>query len=62
MYLTNSSSPSKAKRVRVEPPPKTGWPPPELMQDDHKGLSKWFATRLGARQLLKELYERGQAS
>jgi hypothetical protein len=28
---------------------KTGWDPPALMQDDHGGLSKWFATRPDAR-------------
>jgi hypothetical protein len=28
---------------------KTGWDPPALMQDDHGGLSRWFATRPDAR-------------
>ncbi len=28
---------------------KTGWPAPELMQDDSRELSKWFASRLDAR-------------
>jgi len=28
---------------------KTGWYPPALMQDDHRGLSQWFATRPDAR-------------
>jgi len=28
---------------------KTGWDPPALMQDDHRGLSQWFATRPDAR-------------
>ncbi len=30
---------------------KTGWPP-GLLQDDCRGLSRWFANRLGARQQL----------
>ena len=28
---------------------KTGWPPPPLMQDDSRELSKWFASRPNAR-------------
>ena len=36
-------------------PPKTGWPP-GLLQDDCRALSKWFATRLGARQQIKEMH------
>lgn len=24
---------------------KTGWPPPVLMQDDNRGLSRWLANR-----------------
>jgi hypothetical protein len=42
------------KRVRLEPPPRTGWPPPELAQDDHAKLSKWFASKPGARRLARE--------
>jgi hypothetical protein len=42
------------KRVRLEPPPRTGWPPPELAQDDHSKLSKWFAGKPGARRLARE--------
>jgi hypothetical protein len=30
----------------------TGWPP-GLMQDDHAGLSRWLATRLDARYILR---------
>jgi hypothetical protein len=46
------------KRVRLEPPPRTGWPPPELAQDDHAKLSKWFAGKPGARRLAREAAER----
>ena len=28
---------------------KTGWPPPELMQDDCRALSVWLANPLAAR-------------
>lgn len=42
------------ERVKLEPPPKTGWPPPALMQDDHRGLFRWFASRLGSRRLVRE--------
>lgn len=31
---------------------KTGWPP-GLLQDDCKGLSRWFASRLDAREVLR---------
>ena len=37
---------------KLEPPPATGWPPSELMQDDNRGLSIWLSTRLGAKYLL----------
>lgn len=32
---------------------KTGWPP-GLLQDDHKGLSKWLASRPDARRRVRE--------
>lgn len=32
---------------------KTGWPP-GLLQDDSRGLSKWFASRLDAREVVRE--------
>ena len=32
---------------------KTGWPP-GLLQDDCRALSKWFASRLGSPQQIKE--------
>jgi hypothetical protein len=35
-------------------PPKTGWPPPALMQDDNRKLFAWFASRLDARQRVRE--------
>lgn len=31
---------------------KTGWPP-GLLQDECKGLSRWFASRLDAREALR---------
>lgn len=31
---------------------KTGWPP-GLLQDDCKGLSRWFASRPDAREVLR---------
>ena len=31
---------------------KTGWPP-GLLQDDCKGLSRWLASRLDAREVLR---------
>lgn len=33
---------------------RTGWPPTNLMQDDCRELSLWLATRLGARQLVRQ--------
>lgn len=33
---------------------KTGWPP-ELLQDDSRQLSKWFASRLDARYVLRSV-------
>lgn len=33
--------------------PKTGWPP-GLLQDDHKGLSQWLASKPNARQIVRE--------
>jgi hypothetical protein len=37
---------------------KTGWPLPALMQDDHRGLFKWFASKPDARRLVREEAER----
>lgn len=34
-------------------PLKTGWPMPALMQDDHRGLFRWFASRAGSRRLVR---------
>lgn len=39
------------KEIRLPAPPKTGWPP-GLLQDDDSRLSKWFASRPGARRLV----------
>jgi hypothetical protein len=35
-------------------PPKTGWPP-GMLQDDCKGLSKWFASKPDARRIVREV-------
>jgi len=35
-------------------PLKTGWPAPELAQDDHRKLFAWFASRLDSRQRVRE--------
>jgi hypothetical protein len=34
-------------------PTKTGWPAPELAQDDCRGLFRWFASRPDARRLVR---------
>jgi hypothetical protein len=39
---------------------KTGWDPPALMQDDHRGLSQWFATRPDARYVFKRNQRRNE--
>jgi hypothetical protein len=36
----------------------TGWPPPELMQDDDKRLFAWFASKPDSRRLVREHVER----
>lgn len=33
---------------------KTGWPAPALMQDDHRGLFRWFASKPDARLRVRE--------
>jgi hypothetical protein len=35
------------------PPTKTGWPAPELAQDDCRGLFRWFASKPDARRLVR---------
>lgn len=39
------------KTIKQPPPPRTGWPA-GMLQDDHPGLSKWLASRPGARFLV----------
>jgi hypothetical protein len=34
-------------------PTKTGWPAPELAQDDCRGLFRWFASKPDARRLVR---------
>ena len=49
------------KDRRVETADKTGWPA-HLLQDDSKKLTEWFASRIDARwvvrQVCKEILER----
>jgi hypothetical protein len=40
------------KKKWVKPGPMTGYPP-GLLQDDDPRLSKWFATRLDARHIVR---------
>ncbi len=42
------------KKVRVEPPPHTGWPP-GMLQDDNYKLSNWFANKLGSRHQVRQV-------
>ena len=43
-----------SKRKWIEPGPKTGYPP-GLLQDDSSELSKWFASRLDARRVVRSV-------
>jgi hypothetical protein len=36
-------------------PPRTGWPP-GLLQDDCKKLSRWFASRIDARWVVRMVF------
>jgi hypothetical protein len=38
---------------RQTAPTKTGWPAPELAQDDCRGLFRWFASKPDARRLVR---------
>jgi hypothetical protein len=40
---------------RLEPPPRTGWPP-GLLQDDCRKLSRWFASRIDARWVVRQVF------
>lgn len=42
------------KQTQLPPPPRTGWPP-GLLQDDEPKLSKWFASRLDARRVVRQV-------
>jgi len=42
------------KKKWIKPGPMTGYPP-GLMQDDDPRLSKWFATRLDARRIVRDV-------
>ena len=37
-------------------PRKTGWPP-GLLQDDDRKLHKWFASRMDARRVVRQVCE-----
>ena len=43
----------RSKKRTTPIPPKTGWPP-GLLQDDSSELSRWFASRLDARETLRK--------
>jgi hypothetical protein len=43
-----------SKRKWIKPGPMTGYPP-GLLQDDDPQLSKWFATRLDARRVVRSV-------
>jgi len=45
-----------ARPARV--PRVTGWPAPALMQDDCRGLFRWFASKPDARRLVREALAR----
>ena len=43
-----------SKKKWIKPGPMTGYPP-GLLQDDDPQLSKWFATRLDARRIVRSV-------
>jgi hypothetical protein len=43
------------KRPRLDPPPRTGWPP-GLLQDDCRPLFRWFASRIDARWVVRMVF------
>jgi len=43
-----------SKKKWIKPGPMTGYPP-GLLQDDDPRLSKWFATRLDARRVVRSV-------
>lgn len=44
---------------RLPDPIKTGWPP-GLLQDDSSGLSKWFASRIDARETVRRVFRKDE--
>lgn len=44
---------SKPKTPTWPTPPKTGWPP-GMLQDDDRKLSRWLSNTPGARRLVRE--------
>jgi glutaredoxin len=46
-------------RIRLESPLKTGWPP-GLLQDDCSKLSRWFASRIDARETIRRVFRKKQ--
>ena len=45
------------KKSNWERPPKTGWPP-GLLQDDSRELSRWFASRIDARETIRRVFRK----
>lgn len=50
-----SKKQKEAKRREKMDIPRTGWPP-SLLQDDSKELSKWFASRIDARYVIRKVF------
>lgn len=49
------------ERMAKEAQEKTGWPP-GLLQDDDKGLSRWFASKPDARRIVRQVGEEIRAA
>ena len=43
----------RKREPKLEPPPKTGWPP-GMLQDDCGKLSQWLANRIDSRRHARE--------
>ena len=47
------------RKRRLPDPIKTGWPP-GLLQDDSRGLSMWFASRVDARETIRRVFRKDE--
>lgn len=50
-----------SRKIRLPSPPKTGWPP-GLLQDDCSELSRWFASRIDARETIRRIFRKKDMS